>query len=100
MSMRRTQHTHCTLSFCYRGQLLCRDTQQPNDPNVHSLVGCVHNFTVLVELQKNNEGMHDKLLMLAPFIHQYRPVIGDGNCFYRWCAPGLALNVFNLRPIC
>ena len=60
-----------------------RHTYQPNNPNVHPPVGEKMPIAHLIASCQHKPVLHAKLLMLSEFFSDYRPVLGDGNCFYR-----------------
>jgi hypothetical protein len=71
----------------------CRMTVQPNDPNNQPLVGCKLPLETLISAYPHDKAMQMKLHTLVPFFPRYRPIIGDGNCFYRSLAFGLVEHI-------
>ena len=79
---------------------------QPNDPRQVPLVGERLPLEDLMEMHKSNPALQTKLQFIEDAFPEYRPVIGDGNCFYRWCAhrlcrilqPRLAVKAALLQP--
>ena len=59
-----------------------------NEIDYGSNVGCMLPFAYLVESLFNNniisiEEMNDRYELFKNYIYNYRPIKGDGNCFYR-----------------
>ena len=59
-----------------------------NEIDFSSNVGCILPFAFLVESLFNNniisiEEMNDRYELFKKYIYNYRPIKGDGNCFYR-----------------
>ena len=59
-----------------------------NEIDYSSNVGCMLPFAYLVESLFNNniisiEEMNDRYELFKNYIYNYRPIKGDGNCFYR-----------------
>jgi Peptidase C65 Otubain len=83
--------------------VLCRGIVQPNDPERKPRVDSVRPLHALMRQSMHDVRLHSKLAELHSAFPHYRPVIGDGNCFYRWCArnrsPQPPLHVVN-NPCC
>ena len=59
-----------------------------NEINYHANVGCLMPLSSLIESSFNNdmlyiEDMNNKYNLFKQYIYNYRPIKGDGNCFYR-----------------
>lgn len=59
-----------------------------NEINYHLSVGCLMPLSSLIESSFNNdmlyiEDMNNKYNLFKQYIYNYRPIKGDGNCFYR-----------------
>lgn len=59
-----------------------------NEINYHANVGCLMPLSSLIESSFNNdmlyiEDMNNKYNLFKKYIYNYRPIKGDGNCFYR-----------------
>ena len=59
-----------------------------NEINYHDSVGCLLPVSCLIESSYNNdmlyiEDMNNKYNLFKKYIYNYRPIKGDGNCFYR-----------------
>jgi hypothetical protein len=63
---------------------MCRMMIQPNDPRTHPIIGHRQPLSELVKAIGPQTPLGLKLAHVAAFFSEYRPVIGDGNCFYRW----------------
>ena len=64
----------------------CRETLQPNDPARVPVVGAKLELEVLIAQCVDDAPLLEKLQSLHEAFPHFRPVLGDGNCFYRWCA--------------
>lgn len=64
---------------------VCRQTFQPNDPRQVPLVGERRSLQQLMEAYAQMPEFVRNLEVVMPSFPEYRAVIGDGNCFYRWC---------------
>lgn len=74
---------------------------QPNDPQQVPVVGDRTAVANLIQANESNSALATKLQQVETAFPEYRPVIGDGNCFYRWCACQVARNVnVALSPEC
>ena len=59
-----------------------------NELDFGANVGCIMHFAFLVESLFNNniitiDEMNERYELLKKYIYNYRPIKGDGNCFYR-----------------
>lgn len=59
-----------------------------NEINYHANVGCLMPLSCLIESSFSNdmlyiEDMNNKYNLFKQYIYNYRPIKGDGNCFYR-----------------
>ena len=63
----------------------CRQTVQPNDPRLVPLIGERGRLERLMQSHASVKDLVRNLETILPAFPEYRPVIGDGNCFYRWC---------------
>eukprot|EP00892_Ulva_mutabilis_P005539 jgi/Ulvmu1/3357/UM156_0014.1 len=68
---------------------ISENTYQPNDPNVQPLVGDKQPIAHLISTCQHKPALKAKLEMLLRHFSQYRPILGDGNCFYRSYAFGM-----------
>jgi hypothetical protein len=66
---------------------------QPNDPQQVPVFGDRTALANLIRANESNSALATKLQQVEAAFPEYRPVIGDGNCFYRWCACQVARGV-------